>query len=285
MGLKPGASQDEIKKAYRKKALQLHPDVNPHPQAKEQFQRLLEAYEILVQGKAQYRRTSYQSKPKADPNPTGKTTRDRKQRPYTAAERQQRKAEARKRHAERMAQEFRQQELKYHRFKHSRAYTFVMGFAAACMVLGIIGLLDMLLPDKQQWMSIDALYAEVVESGNTTRLSGYVLEVCKQTIYVDYEAFSLMQGQEQVLVSSSPLLDFIDEIGVNARGEMSYISPDRINLVPFMLLLTVFIFLSDGPSYGFFRIIELTGLIAIIGLLVFTFVFEGWGRLWGVYGC
>ena len=42
------AGQDEIKKAYRKKALQYHPDRNPDsPQAEEKFKEAAEAYEVL----------------------------------------------------------------------------------------------------------------------------------------------------------------------------------------------------------------------------------------------
>jgi molecular chaperone DnaJ len=48
LGLSKGATQDEIKKAYRKSALKHHPDKNPgDPEAERQFKRISEAYEVL----------------------------------------------------------------------------------------------------------------------------------------------------------------------------------------------------------------------------------------------
>lgn len=48
LGLNPGASLDDIKKAYRNKARQYHPDVNPSPDAEDMFIKVTEAYEFLI---------------------------------------------------------------------------------------------------------------------------------------------------------------------------------------------------------------------------------------------
>jgi molecular chaperone DnaJ len=48
LGLTPGASDNDIKRAYRKLARDLHPDVNPDPGAKERFQEVNRAYQALT---------------------------------------------------------------------------------------------------------------------------------------------------------------------------------------------------------------------------------------------
>src|SRR5664279_2033634 len=48
LGLPVNSSIDEIKKAYRKKARLYHPDINPAPEAKDQFICITEAYDFLI---------------------------------------------------------------------------------------------------------------------------------------------------------------------------------------------------------------------------------------------
>ncbi|WP_207919883.1 molecular chaperone DnaJ [Micromonospora sp. KC207] len=47
LGVSREASDDEIKRAYRKLARQFHPDVNPDPEAQEKFKDINAAYEVL----------------------------------------------------------------------------------------------------------------------------------------------------------------------------------------------------------------------------------------------
>lgn len=56
LGVPETATQKEIKAAYRKKAVKLHPDVNKAPDAKQQFMEAKTAYETLMDPKE---RTNY----------------------------------------------------------------------------------------------------------------------------------------------------------------------------------------------------------------------------------
>ena len=45
--INPGASEEQIKSAYKRLAIKYHPDKNKHPDAEEQFKKISEAYQYL----------------------------------------------------------------------------------------------------------------------------------------------------------------------------------------------------------------------------------------------
>src|SRR5216684_8067603 len=47
LGVRRDANAEEIKKAYRRLARELHPDVNPDPATQERFKEITQAYEVL----------------------------------------------------------------------------------------------------------------------------------------------------------------------------------------------------------------------------------------------
>lgn len=66
LGVTPTATEEEIRSAYRKIALECHPDRNPEdPVAEQRFKEVSEAYEILSdqRGRAEYDRLTAASSP------------------------------------------------------------------------------------------------------------------------------------------------------------------------------------------------------------------------------
>lgn len=137
LGLKPKASAEEIKRAYRKKAMASHPDVNPSPGATDQFVRINEAYDILSdpQKRTVYdRRLNPPQRPNTGPPPSN--AREQAYRDWVE------QAQARAQQSARMSYE----DFKKSRFSRAEATVFLYLQFVIMGTMIILGLFILSLP-------------------------------------------------------------------------------------------------------------------------------------------
>lgn len=75
LGIRPTATPEEIRSAYRKLALKYHPDRNPGKEAEKRFKSIGQAYDILVDDRKRGEYDAYRACP--IPNPPQPTKRAR----------------------------------------------------------------------------------------------------------------------------------------------------------------------------------------------------------------
>lgn len=172
LGLPENASQQDIRKNYRKLAMRLHPDRNPSPVAQEDFLKLTEAYEILI-GKKSAPKTS-----RSVSKSTEKTA-------------QERVNEARKRYAQQVEKERLANERYFLSLFKGTKWKVIQLFSVVGIVLSFAILVDTfaprhLLPDKITEYAIKNANGESLIHQlyvKTEKNHGYWLENTESRIY------------------------------------------------------------------------------------------------------
>ncbi|MCO4814965.1 MAG: J domain-containing protein [Flavobacteriales bacterium] len=136
LGLTPSASDQEVKKVFRKLAMRYHPDRNPDPQAHELFILLTEAYDVILD--KNYNTRSSKTK-KAE-----KTTEEREK------ENIERMQTARKRYQEQARKEQLENDRFFHSMTTGRKWRNFRLIAIAGAIISILLTADLLLPHHYQ---------------------------------------------------------------------------------------------------------------------------------------
>lgn len=163
LGLPEGADKSQIKRAYRKLALALHPDRNPAPEAHARFIEVTEAYEILMGERKEsvdFLR-EWASEPVVDV-----------------------REEKRKRHRERLREKARQQAKQ--KAKRTRAYLGVMRPIIALLALFYwTALFDLSRQAIEHQENINLVKGEYTVMGQHSVLNNYLIITATNSIYID----------------------------------------------------------------------------------------------------
>jgi hypothetical protein len=131
LGLPPTASQADVKRAYRKLAMKLHPDKNPHPQAAALFTELQESYDLLM---------DYLNPNRSQSTTTKSTLRKEKTK-------EDRVKEARKRYENQKRREQQANEKYFRKLTSGRKWKVYKVGSVICAILFFLLALEMILPN------------------------------------------------------------------------------------------------------------------------------------------
>jgi hypothetical protein len=264
LGISPNAGESQIKKAFRKKAMKLHPDRNQAPNARSQFIEVHEAYEYLLDvlhGNApkSYTTTSKSTQHSTNPKFRGEGYRQRNYRkhdPYADMSREE--FERRYQQARKAAEaEFeRRSKRAYQAAFDEYRYTWRRKFAKWMAGIGVI--LALLFTIDYYAGTVD----EVVPHGNIELFNindgTYIFNYLSinHVIYNIRDTAFWSKPETKYTIRRTKI--FKDILRVHASDGKNYIDLEptfssyrSFPLVPIILLIPLLTFLIEKPTFNF----------------------------------
>ena len=277
LGIPPGAGAKEIKKAYRKKAMKVHPDHNDSPDARLEFIELHDAYEVLTS-----RKTTSSSRASAHHRPTYKSTSHSSHTNYNQrasaythrhhTHSQDWEEDVRRARAtyddlfEKRSKKIYQQFFDDYRLGWKRKVVIFITIVSA--ILSLVFTIDYFLPEKKKSSLV---------SLSEDRGYYYAEFDSRKVELTKLEFFSLLTNEVVVVYYYSPIFKDFSEVYVSAFDlqRVYDITPGTpittFPIVPLVLLFPIISFFRERPTFNFtfFTVhINLYGIPLLIGYLL-----------------
>lgn len=208
LGLSDGASEQEVRRAYRKLAMQYHPDKNPSVSAERKFLEITEAYEVLT-GKRPPPVSQHSARPH-QPN-TGAEQRK--------AEHEQRVKEAQKRYEEQKMREFLENELYFRKLTSGIRWKVMKFSAVVGIFLTSLLILDRFLPHHYVDDEVISYSINRAKGESGSRISLVELESGSR-FWISQIRYSLVSEYPKVFIEQSWI--FHNPIQLVSKGKVEY---------------------------------------------------------------
>lgn len=275
LGIPEGSAEAEIKKAYRRLAMEYHPDKNDAPEAQAKFIEVSEAYEQLLKGNTH---------PPTD-NAAGAASPG--SRAWREFHQRRNDPEWRKAFAERLRQariQAAKEGLEYYQ-NYLKSYKYKLSFAATVLsVLFSIALsLDYFIPGSSETVFIFNKGFDVSAYPNETgpaQNAYHLLFSPSETVEVQFEDFQRINQKVPLTLTRSPIFQEITHIEVAALEtpiviEFGHYLYDYVYLLIVIFLVPLLRFPLKKPdvSYYFFDFaIRVAAPVAVL-ILLYNLIF------------
>ena len=270
LGVPEGASKEQIKKAYRAKVMRWHPDVNPAPNAQENFLLITEAYEGLLEGRTGPR-------PKRKRGATTKEPKEEEKRrhrndPYKPAADP---VERRRRREEQLLQEG----VKHYKaYKKSGKHKVTGVITILSVLLGVVFALDFFLPMQKEKHVVEGKYfqQEAQAGSNNNQVSRYYLELADGEVReVNLPVYLNVRSGDAVIFKETPMFgQFLEmdrlDLGYKATYRIDNTLDQYFWVLLLFLLLPLLRYKLDKPhvSFYFFEFSIRTGIVVVNAFVV-----------------
>lgn len=266
LGLSESFTDSDLKKAYRKKALKYHPDVNKSSSAKEKFVEIYDAYEYLLNNKR-----DRQSSTKSSSTWNHRDRRERRRRrTYSPEDFEERFQKAKKAAREKMEKEDEMiMEKSFIEYKNGWKRVYMKFLAPVAALLSIFLVIDHYLEPRVE-------HFENIEVTKKDEFLGdmYFMLFKGERVVIDRMLYRRMKSQkEKVKVFKRNIFGDIIKVEVDFGTRIVTIEPSfnihqvfpLINLILFIPLISFFI---ERPKFYFVFIVVYGGIYVVSSLIV-----------------
>lgn len=253
LGLEPGVSEADIKRAYRRLAKRYHPDINKDPDAQRKFVEITEAYNFLLEvgAKPHHEDVSYDYDPFV------------------------REYEERRKQAREYAREKRRQEAEERWKALYTLYSYTDYVVGLMLLLNMLLLLDFLMPSSSQVEKVTKLaysYESPDQQGQNLIYRHGTIFFEEHSIRVAREISDQWKDLEPVgIVHTTSILDIVLEAEVVLDDVEIELEPVFSVYQFFFFLIPVIILLATT----YFRWPKLSeNKIGLVGILLILFIIQ-----------